>query len=133
VQIAQASAFTVYGKPLNGKLTCGENIADLGGLKLAWRALTSRLQTELESRDPKRQKRLNGFTPQQRFFLAWAQVWRENTSKEQALKMLTLDPHGPNEYRTNGPLTNMKEFHEAFNVQPGEPMYRAPDDCVDIW
>jgi hypothetical protein len=64
----------VHGKPLNGKLTCGENIADLGGLKLAFRALASRLGEDTFAPGTKRQKRINGFTPQQRFFLAWAQV-----------------------------------------------------------
>ena len=74
-----------------------------------------------------------GFTPQQRFFLAWAQVWRDNVTKERALQMVTLDPHGPHEMRTNGPLANMPEFHEAFGVKEGDNMWRGPFDRVDIW
>lgn len=128
VQVAQASEVKVHGKALNGKLTCGENIADLGGLKLAYRALAAELAAAATPAPL-----INGFSPQQRFFLAWAQVWRENTSEEHALKMLVLDPHGPNEYRTNGPLANMPEFHEAFGVQEGAAMWRAAGDRVDIW
>lgn len=117
----------VHDKPLNGKLTCGENIADLGGLKLSYRALSTLLsQNEV-------QPLINGFSPEQRFFLAWAQVWRENTSKEHALKMLTIDPHGPNEYRGNGPLSNMPEFHKAFDIPEGAPMRVAASSQVDIW
>jgi len=128
VQVAQAGEVTVHGKALNGKLTCGENIADLGGLKLAFRALTAELATAAAP-----PALLNGFSAQQRFFLAWAQVWRENSSEEQSLKMLALDPHGPNAYRTNGPLSNMSEFHEAFGVKEGSPMYRVLANRVDIW
>ena len=117
----------MHSKKLNGKLTCGENIADLGGLRLAYRAMMA------DGAGGAAAPRINGLTPPQRFFHAWAQVWRENTSKEHALKMLTLDPHGPNSYRTNGPLRNMKEFHEAFGVREGDAMWIAADASVDIW
>ena len=60
-------------------------------------------------------------------------MWRENVSKEHALKMVTLDPHGPNEYRTNGPLANMAEFHAAFNVAKGDALWIEPAERVDIW
>jgi len=125
VMVAQSETFMVEGKPLNGKLCAGENIADLGGLSLAFAALTAS--------DAKDSPRVNGFTPQQRFFLAYAQLWRENTTKERALKLLTIDPHGPNEWRTNGPLSNLPQFHEAFGVGPGDALYRAPDTRVMIW
>jgi len=125
VMVKQAETFSVEGKPLNGKLTCGENIADLGGLALAFAAL--------EASDSKTAARVNGFTPQQRFFLAYAQLWRENTTKERALKMLALDPHGPNEWRTNGPLSNLPQFHAAFGVTEGDALFRAPDTRVMIW
>jgi len=126
VQVAQAGKVEVHGKPLNGKLTCGENIADLGGLKLAYTALVK--AGGKEAAGP-----INGFTPTQRFFLAWAQLWRQNISKEQALKLVTLDPHGPNDYRANGPLANMPEFHEAWRVQPGDAMHLPVEERVDIW
>ena len=128
VQVQQAAKQRVHGKELNGKLTCGENIADLGGLKLALRALRQRAAAA-GGEAPK----INGFTPEQRFFLAWAQVWRENVSKEHALKMLTVDPHGPNQYRTNGPLANMPEFHAAFGIKDGASMCVAAEERVDIW
>jgi len=126
VQVAQAGKVEVHGKPLNGKLTCGENIADLGGLKLAYKAL-------LKAGGKEAAAPINGFTPTQRFFLAWAQLWRQNISKEQALKLVTLDPHGPNDYRANGPLANMPEFHEAWRVQPGDAMHLPVEERVDIW
>ena len=125
VQVEQASRFAVYGKELNGKLTCGENIADLGGLKLAFAALNTQLDAKGSP------GHINGFDAHQRFFLSWAQVWRENTTKERALQMVTLDPHGPNEYRVNGPLTNMPEFHAAFGVKEGDAMWRPQAERVD--
>ena len=125
VMVRQAETFEVEGKALNGKLTCGENIADLGGLALAFAAL----QASPAARDG----RVNGFTPQQRFFLAYAQLWRENTTTERALKMLALDPHGPNEWRTNGPLSNLAPFHDAFGVGAGDALFRPADARVMIW
>ena len=138
VQVEQAGKIEVYGKMLNGKLTCGENIADLGGLKLAHKALMAKLaedggEVAVAADCGPGGPRINGLTPEQRFFLAWAQVWRENTSEEHALKMVTLDPHGPNEYRTNGPLANMPEFHKAFGVKEGDKMYIPKAESVDIW
>ena len=76
---------------------------------------------------------IDGFTPVQRFFLSWAQCWRQNITKERALQLLTIDPHGPNELRCNGPLSNMAEFHEAFSVTANDPMYKEVDARVDIW
>lgn len=127
VQVEQANQIEIHGKQLNGKLSCGENIADLGGLRLAYRAMKAAQQSEEAA------THINGFTPVQRFFLAWAQLWRENISEAYALKKLTVDPHGPNEYRTNGPLSNMPEFHEAFGIKDGDPMFVATDKRVDIW
>ena len=128
VQVTQANDFKVHGKSLNGKLCCGENVADLGGLRLAYTAL-QRKMAAAGDKPPLR----NGFTAEQRFFLSWGTVWRENCSTERALQLLTLDPHGPNEYRVNGPLTNMAEFHDAFGGKTGDPMWRDESDRVDIW
>jgi len=125
IMVAQAEQFRVEGKALNGKLTCGENIADLGGLSLAFAALGAS--------DACNGPRVNGFTPRQRFFLAYAQLWRENTTTERALKMLALDPHGPNEWRTNGPLSNLPQFHDAFAVEEGDALYRPAGARVEIW
>ena len=99
----------VHGTPLQGKLTCGENIADLGGLRLAYRAL--RAQPGFDD-----SVKIGGFTPTQRFYLAWGTAWRQNIGKERALQLVTLDPHGPNEFRCNGPLSNIQEFIDAFAV-----------------
>ncbi len=129
--IDQAERFTVHGVPLKGRLTAGENIADLGGLKLAYRAMQRALATgegaELIAEE------INGYNPKQRFFLAWASAWRQNAKKERELQLVTVDPHGPNEFRTNGPLKNMSEFHEAFNVTKGDDMWLDETDRVDIW
>lgn len=76
---------------------------------------------------------IDGFSPIQRFFLSWAQCWRQNVTKERALQLLTIDPHGPNEMRCNGPLSNIPEFHEAFSVAANDPMYKEPAVRVDIW
>jgi len=126
VMVKQAEAFKVHGIPVQGKLTCGENIADLGGLRLALRALKATNGFDDT-------KLVDGFTPTQRFFLAWAQCWRQNITKEKSLQLLTLDPHGPNSMRCNGPLSNIPEFHVAFNVGSGDPMYRELGERVDIW
>jgi putative endopeptidase len=131
VMVAQAGEFEVHGLKLNGKLTCGENVADLGGVKLALRALKSELtkQYGVASAAPL----INGFTPVQRLFLAWSQNWRENVKKERAIQLVTLDPHGPNEMRCNGTLRNVDEFHEAFGVSEGSPMFLSKEKRVDIW
>ncbi|KAL7550545.1 hypothetical protein ACHAWF_013765 [Thalassiosira exigua] len=126
VMVSQADAFLVHDRAVKGKLTCGENIADLGGLRLAYRALRSRPAFAEEPR-------IDGFTQTQRFFLSWAQCWRQNITKERSLQLITLDPHGPNEMRTNGPLSNMGEFHAAFAVPEDSPMYRKKEHRVDIW
>lgn len=128
VMVRQAAQFEVYSVRLNGKLTQGENIADLGGLKLSLRALNKVLAA-----DPSLETMINGFSPHQRFFLAWSQSWRENIKQERALQLVTLDPHGPNELRCNGPLSNMAEFISAFGIQAGDRMYKLHEERVDIW
>ena len=127
VMVDQANQIEVHGQKVQGKLTCGENIADLGGLRLALRALKSHLGNDED------ELKIDGFTPTQRFFLGWAQCWRQNINKERALQLLTVDPHGPNPSRCNGPLSNMAEFHDAFEVSEGSPMYIEKEKRVDIW
>mmetsp|Transcript_12124 Transcript_12124/g.22699 ORF Transcript_12124/g.22699 Transcript_12124/m.22699 type:complete len:595 (-) Transcript_12124:36-1820(-) len=126
VMVDQANSVVIHGQNLKGKLTCGENIADLGGLRLSFRALKSHPDYDPE-------QVIGGFNPIQRFFLGWAKCWRQNITKERALQLLTLDPHGPNPIRCNGPLSNMPEFHEAFNVDETSPMYKAENVRVNIW
>lgn len=126
VMVNQANQFQVHGQSVKGKLTCGENIADLGGLNLAYRALkaTDGFDDTIK---------IDGFTPTQRFFLAWAQCWRQNITKERSLQLLAIDPHGPNEMRCNGPLSNIEAFHRAFDVKEGSPMLVPVEQRVDIW
>ena len=124
--VRQAESFQVHGIPLKGKLTCGENIADLGGVRLALRALS-----QLPSGGGA--GRINGFTPQQRLFLAWAQVWRGNVTEERAKQLITIDPHGPGELRCNGTLSNIEEFFAAFTISPACKMFRPAAERVQVW
>ena len=126
VMVEQANEYEVHGQHVKGKLTSGENIADLGGMRLALRAL-------LTSKGYDPSKLVDGFTPIQRFFLSWGQCWRQNITKERALQLITVDPHGPNEMRCNGTLSNMPEFHAAFDVKEGDPMFKSFEARVDIW
>ncbi len=114
---------TVY---LNGKLTLGENLADLGGLSIAYDAFTKTKQF-------KEGKKIDGFTPAQRFFLGWAQVWRGNILPEYSAQLVLTDPHSPGEHRANGPIINMESWYQAFNVQPGDKMYVPEDQRTHIW
>jgi putative endopeptidase len=111
---------------INGQLTLGENIADLGGLTIAYHAL----QKELAG---KPRPLIDGLTPDQRFFLAWAQIWRRSARPEVLRLQLTTDQHAPSRWRTNGPLANMPEFARAFGCAPGDPMVRAEEVRARIW
>ncbi len=111
---------------LNGKLTLGENIADLGGLTIAYTAL----QKALAKHNP---GTIDGLTPDQRFFLAWAQMWRANYRPEELRHRLIIDPHSPGKYRTIGPVVNMESFYRAFNVKDGDPMFRPANERAKIW
>jgi len=111
---------------INGHLTVGENIADLGGILISYNAL----QKALEG---KPREKIDGFTPEQRFFLSWAQNWRNN-DRDEGLKMqVNTDPHSPAKFRVLGPLSNLKEFRKAFNCKDGDPMVRPDSLQVNIW
>jgi putative endopeptidase len=118
----------VPGLKVNGHLTLGENIADLGGVTVAFEALQRAL-----AKDPSRRKVIDGFTPEQRFFLSLAQLWRTNTREEEARRLVTTDPHSPGQFRAIGPHVNLQEFYDAFGIKPGAPMYRAPELRARIW
>lgn len=111
---------------VNGELTQGENIADLGGLRVAYGAL----QKALSGRP---RAKIDGFTPEQRFFLSWAKVWRENIRPEALRLRVNTDPHAPAHFRINGPLSNLEEFAVAFAVPEGAPMRRSGEQRVTIW
>jgi putative endopeptidase len=115
---------------VNGKLTEGENIADLGGVKIAYVALEKALQRKPADQ---RNEKIDGFTPEQRFFLSFAQIWRDNIRPEYAKLLIKVDPHSPGKFRANGPLSNLPEFAHAFQVPDNSPMVRPPTQRVDIW
>jgi putative endopeptidase len=126
--IDQFSGYTaVDTMHLNGRLTTGENIADLGGLAVAYQAYEHSLAGK------PRPANLDGFTPEQRFFLAYAQVWRELVRPEQARVWATTDPHSPGRWRTIGPLSNLPEFAQAFGCRSGDAMVRPDSVRVRIW
>jgi putative endopeptidase len=124
---------TQYGKYcpvpngcINGQLTMGENIGDLGGLTMAYTAY----KLSLEGKEA---PVIDGFTGDQRFFLAWAQVWRAMAREDDTRQRLVTDPHSMPEFRTNGVVRNMDEWYAAFDVKPGDKLYLPPDQRVKIW
>ena len=116
----------IAGKHLNGKLTLGENIADLSGLQIAYKAY-------LRSLGGKPAPVIDGYTGEQRFFMGWSQAWREKARDERKLQLLTIDPHSPPEFRANGAAVNHDGFHEAFKTKPGDKMFKPSDDRIRIW
>lgn len=124
--VTQYNGYTVDTLHINGRLTLGENLADLGGMSIAYEAFTKTKQF-------KDGKKIDGFTPAQRFFLSWAQVWRGNVLPRTAAQLILTDPHSPGNYRGNGPLTNVDAWYEAFDIKPGDKMYKAPDQRTRIW
>jgi putative endopeptidase len=127
--VAQFDALSPYAAPghnVNGKLTLGENIGDLGGLTIGYKAY-------LLSLDGQEPEVLDGLTGQQRFFASWAAGWRQVIRPEEAIRRLATDPHSPNEFRTNAIAKNLDAFHEAFDVTEVDGMWMAPEARVSIW
>ena len=114
------------GSHINGELTQGENIADIGGVKLAYAALQKALAG-------KSREKIDGLTPEQRFFLSYATIWKAKQRDEDLKLRLNTDPHSPARYRVNGPLSDIPEFAKAFNLPDTCPMVRPPDKRVNIW
>lgn len=112
---------------VNGKLTEGENIADFGGLLVGYDALQKAL-----ARDG-RPGRIEGYTPEQRYFLAYAQSWRVHDRPERLRTRVTVDPHAPEQWRVNGPLSNIAAFAQAFGCKDGDPMVRPKEKVPSIW
>ena len=111
---------------VNGRLTLGENIGDLGGLSLAYRAYQMSL-------DGKEAPVIDGLTGDQRFFMAWAQVWRAKYRDEAIRQQMLSDPHSPPVYRVNGVVRNLDKWYEAFDIQPGDALYLPPEERIHIW
>ena len=125
--VDQYAAYSpMEGEYLNGELTLGENIGDLAGLTMAYRAYKHSL-------GGKEAPVIDGFTGDQRFFLGWAQVWARKYREKELLRRLKVTPHSPSEYRVNGIVPNIPEFYAAFDVQEGDGMYLAEEDRVKIW
>jgi putative endopeptidase len=126
--VNQFSSFEAEpGLPLQGKLVSGESIADLGGLYVAYDAFMKSLQGKPRPAD------IDGFTPEQRFFLGWAQVWAQKDTPEVARLQAQADPHPLSRFRVNGPLSNMPKFAEAFQCKIGDAMVREESKRCQIW
>ena len=125
--VAQYALYSpLDGLSVNGELTLGENIGDLSGLAVAFKAYQL-------SRRGKPGTVIDGFTEEQRFFMGWSQIWRRKYRDEDMRARLLTDPHSPSEYRCNGIVANLSEFYRAFDVKPGDRLYRAPEERVEIW
>lgn len=125
-QYSALESIDAPGHPVNGELTLGENIGDLGGLTIAWRAYTASLHGEPAAV-------IDGQTAGQRFFRSWAKVWCEKRRPEEALRLLTIDPHSPSDLRCNQIARNLDAFHVAFDVHAGDGMWLDPAERVAIW
>ncbi|MGG6381082.1 M13 family metallopeptidase [Paenarthrobacter sp. NEAU-H11] len=127
--VAQFDALSPSAAPghnVNGRLTLGENIGDLAGLAIAYKAY----QISLDGKEP---EVLDGLTGEQRFFASWAAGWRQVIRQEEAIRRLATDPHSPNEFRTNAIARNLDAFHEAFEVSEQDGMWMPPAERVSIW
>ena len=116
------------GPHVNGALTIGENIGDLGGLSIALKAYRIALGRPLDEAPV-----VDGLTGIERVFLGWAQVWQSKGRDEEVVRRIATDPHSPNEFRCNGVVRNVDEFYDAYDVQPGDALYLAPEERVRIW
>jgi putative endopeptidase len=125
-QYSHLSPAGADGKKVNGALTIGENIGDLGGLGIAYQAWLLSLGGVMP--EP-----IDGETGAQRLFLNWARAWRTQTRPAEVQRRLTLDPHSPPEFRCNQVVRNLDEFYDAFGVAEGDEMWLDPADRVRIW
>jgi len=126
IVIRQFDNYVIDSVHVKGKLTIGENTADLGGVTIAYQALQNDLKQHPEGV-------VDGFTPEQRFFISYAMVWRQNARPAFIRQQVQTNPHSPGYFRVLGPLSNLNEFYTAFNVKPGDGMYRADSLRALIW
>ncbi len=125
--VDQYSAYSpLDGQHVNGELTLGENIADLSGLAIAYKAY----RLSLNGNEP---EPIDGWTGDQRFFFGWSQVWRRKYRDAEMMRRLLTDPHSPSWYRANGPVINIDAFYEAFNAKPGDALYKPEEERIKIW
>ncbi len=112
---------------VNGQLTLGENIGDLGGVNLAWDGMQRYFEKHGKTES------IDGFSPEQRFFMSWGTIWRTKYRDEAMRTQVMTNPHSPGMYRANAPLTNVDAFYEAFDLKEGDGMYKAPEERIKIW
>ena len=125
--VAQYEAYEpLPGHRLNGRLTLGENMADVAGLQVAYKAYRRSLREDLSTP-------VGGATGSQRFFIGWARVWRDLVREEHTLQLLMTDPHSPADLRANGAAVNHDGFHEAFQTRPGDGMFRPAGERIRVW
>ena len=125
--VAQYEAYEpIAGRHLNGRLTLGENIADVSGLQVAFAAYS-------RASDSQPASSIDGYTGAQRFFLGWSQAWRDKVREERSLQLLTTDPHAPAKFRANGAAVNHDGFHAVFRTQPGDGMFKPAGERIRIW
>ncbi len=114
------------GKFVNGKLTLGENIADLSGLSIAYKAY----RLSLDGQEP---EEIAGWTGDQLFFVGWSRVWRRKYRDAELVRRLLIDPHSPSRFRANGPVANIGAFYQAFDLQEGDLLYKPVEERIQIW
>lgn len=124
--VNQFSTYKIGDKNINGDATQGENIADLGGVVMGFEAFKKTKQF-------KNKEVISGLTPEKRYFLAYGYAWMVNANEKALLQQVMTDVHSPAKFRINGPLANVPEFHKAFNIKPGSPMYQTDSLRVVIW
>jgi endothelin-converting enzyme/putative endopeptidase len=128
--VAQYDAYEALpGLPVNGSATLGENIGDLGGVSIAYLAYRRYVDEKYGGQAPV----LDGFTGDQRFFMSWAQTWRNVMLPEELRRRVLTDPHSPNRFRVNGVVRNIDAWYDAFGVKEGDPLYLTPANRVRIW
>lgn len=126
--VAQFEAYEpVPGIFVNGRFTLGENIGDLGGSSVAFDAL------QMYLKDKGNPGLIDGYTPEQRFFMSWATIWRTKTTDEFVVNQVKTDPHSPAQYRAFAPIVNLDAFHEAFDTKEGDKMYKPKEQRIKIW
>ena len=127
ILVAQFDSIVVLGDThANGRLTLGENIADQGGLRVAWTAFQ-------KTNEAKENKQVDGFTPAQKFYLSYANVWAGNIRDAEILRRTKIDEHSLGKWRVNASLKNIDSFYKAFNIKEGDSMWLNPDKRVIIW
>jgi len=127
VVVNQYNNFTMFGNMhVNGELTLGENLADVGGIAIAYEAFKLTKQGQGN-------EKIDGLTPDQRFFMSFAEIWRIKNREETMRVRLTTDPHSPEEFRINGPLRNFEPFYKTFNVTEKNKMFLAADKRAKVW